>query len=52
VGAANFDGNGRPDYLLYNSSTHRTAIWYMNNNVRIGSAYGPTISAGWSLIAQ
>jgi hypothetical protein len=51
VGAADFDGNGRPDYLLYNSTTHQTAIWYMNNNVRIGFASGPTLPAGWRLAA-
>ena len=50
-GAADFDGNGRPDYLLYNSSTQQTAIWYLNNNILIGSAFGPTLLAGWSLVA-
>jgi hypothetical protein len=51
VGAADFDGNGRPDYLLYNSSSHQTVIWYMNNNVQIGAAYGPTLPSGWSVVA-
>jgi hypothetical protein len=51
VGVADFDGNGRPDYVLYNSSTHQTAIWYLNDNLLIGSASGPTISVGWSLVA-
>jgi hypothetical protein len=23
-------------------------IWYLNNNVRIGSAYGPTLLPGWT----
>jgi hypothetical protein len=51
VGAADFDGNGRADYVLYNSSTRQTAIWYLNNNVLIGSAYGPLLPGGWSLVA-
>ena len=52
MGVADFDGNGRPDYLLYNSSTRQTAIWYLNNNVRIGSASAPTLSTGWNLVAD
>ena len=51
AGLADFDGNGRPDYLLYNSSTRQTAIWYLNNYQLIGNAAGPTIWAGWSVVA-
>jgi hypothetical protein len=52
VAAADFNGDGGPDYLLYKASTRQTAIWYLNNNVYVGSAYGPTLPAGWSLISQ
>src|SRR5215470_16491381 len=45
-----FDHNGKQDYLLYNASTRRTAIWYMNNNVFVSGVYGPTPPAGWSLV--
>ena len=45
-----FDHNGKPDYLLYNASTRRTAIWYMNNNVFVSGAYGPTPPASWKVI--
>jgi FG-GAP-like repeat len=48
---ADFNGDGKPDYVLYNLSTRQTAVWYLNNNIRIGSAYGPTVPAGWSLVA-
>jgi hypothetical protein len=51
VGLADFDGNGRPDYVLYNPSTHHTAIWYLNNYQLISTANGPTLPAGWSLVA-
>ena len=40
---ADFNGDGKPDYLLTNPSTRRTAIWYLNNNIFIGGAYGPTL---------
>ena len=50
-GAADFNLDGRPDFLLFAPSTGQTAIWYLNNNVRIGSAFGPTPWAGWSLTA-
>jgi FG-GAP-like repeat len=44
-----FDHNGKRDYLLYNASTSRTATWYMNNNVFVNGAYGPTVPPGWSI---
>ena len=48
---SDFNGDGRPDYLLYNPTTGQTWIWYFNNNVLIGNAQGPTLWSGWSLIA-
>ncbi len=45
-----FNNDGKPDYALYNSSAHATAIWYMNNNVRVGGASGPTIPGDWQLV--
>ena len=38
-----FNNDGKPDYVLYNSSTRQTVVWYLNNNVRIGGAFGPTL---------
>ena len=35
--------------MLRNASTPQTAIWYLNNNVFIDGALGPSITAGWSL---
>ena len=39
-----------PDYVLQNTSTRQTAIWYLNNNVFVSGAFGPTVPAGWSLV--
>jgi FG-GAP-like repeat len=46
---ADFNGDGHPDYVLRNLSTHQTAIWYLNNNVFIGGDLGPIITVGWNL---
>jgi hypothetical protein len=40
------------DYVLSNSVNRQTAIWYLNNNVYISAAYGPTPPAGWSLVTH
>jgi hypothetical protein len=50
-GAADYNGNGKPDYALFNPSNRTTAIWYLNNNVYVSGAYGPTLPVGWSLAA-
>ena len=44
-----FNSDGHPDYVLQNPNTRQTAIWYLSNNVYVGSAYGPTLTGGWSL---
>jgi hypothetical protein len=46
-----FNNDGKPDYALYDASTLQTLVWYMNNNVHVGSANGPTIPAGWSPVS-
>jgi hypothetical protein len=46
---SDFNGDGHPDYVLYNASTRQTAIWYLNNNFYIGGAYGPTLVPDWGL---
>lgn len=48
---ADFNGDSHPDFVLRNAATRQTAIWYLSNNVFIGSAYGPTLTIGWGLRA-
>jgi len=47
---ADSNGDGKPDYVLYNAATRQTAIWYLNNKFMLG---GPWVNspAGWSLTA-
>ncbi len=49
IKAADFNGDGKPDYALYNANTRQTAVWYLNDNVFVGGAYGPTLAVGWGL---
>ena len=46
-----FNGDGKPDYVLYNAGTQQTAVWYLNNNLYIGGAFTPTLPAGWIVIS-
>src|SRR6266496_827432 len=48
---SDFNNDGSPDYVLRNATTRQTAIWYLNNNLLLGSAYGPTLAVGWGLRA-
>jgi hypothetical protein len=52
IAAANFNPeiDHHLDYLLFNPSTGRTAIWDLNGTKYTASTYGPTVPAGWSLI--
>ena len=53
VGVEDFNGDGHPDYVLYNASTQQTYIWLLNGNYgHAGSAPGPTLPGGgaWNLI--
>ena len=50
VGVADFNGDNKPDYLLYNASTRQTAIWYLSGPTLISGAFGPSIASGYTLI--
>jgi hypothetical protein len=48
-----FNSDGFADYLLYNSGTRQSAIWYLQGTLGttfIGGAYGPTLPPGWSIV--
>jgi serine protease AprX len=45
-----FNRDSKPDYLLYNAGTRKTAVWYLNNNAFIGGAFAPTLPVGWRVI--
>lgn len=50
VSAADFNGDGKQDLVLYNPTTRVLVVWYMNGTVFLGGAYGPTIPAGWNYV--
>jgi cell division septation protein DedD len=43
-----FNGDGHPDWVIRHTAG-QTAIVYLNNNVVIDAALGPTLTAGWAL---
>jgi hypothetical protein len=49
--AADFNGDGHPDFGVQNATTRQTVIGYLNNNIIVGAAYGPTPPGGWNLKA-
>ena len=44
---ADFNGDGHPDWVVRNVRTRQTVIGYLNDNVFIGGAFGPTLPASW-----
>ncbi len=48
---ADLNGDAKPDYVLQQPSTQRTAIWHLNGVTKTGEVAGPTLSAGWTIAA-
>ena len=46
IGDFNRDGNPITCFTIQRHAP--TVIWYMNNNVLLGAAHGPTLPGGWS----
>jgi hypothetical protein len=51
IGTADFNRDGKTDFVLFNPSTRQTALWYLSNNSLISGAYGPVVTSGWALTA-
>ena len=51
VNAIDFNGDGKPDLVFFNPTTHQTFIWYLDGTAYIGEAPGPTAAAGWTLVS-
>jgi hypothetical protein len=51
MGTADFNRDGKPDYVLYNSGTRQTKLWYLSNRIFVSGTLGPILPAGWSLVA-
>jgi hypothetical protein len=49
VATADFNGDGKPDYVVYHAGYRITAIVHMNNNVAVDAVFGPILPAGWTL---
>ncbi len=47
---ADFNGDGRLDYLLFNASTGQSAIWYLSGVTLLAGTYDPTLPGGWTLV--
>ena len=45
------DWDFQPAYVLCNPGTGQTAVWHLYNNLFSWSEYGPTLLAGWRLVA-
>jgi hypothetical protein len=45
------NGDGKPDFLLYNTNTRGTAAWYLNNTIHIGGGFTLALPAGWTLLS-
>ncbi len=46
---ADFNGDGHPDFVVQSAITNQTVLAYLNNNIVVGAAYGPTLPVGWGL---
>jgi hypothetical protein len=51
VSVADFNRDGRPDYLLFNPLTHGTLIWYLNGYTLVRGVSGPILPDGWTVVA-
>lgn len=46
ISAADFNADGKPDYLLLHPSTRQTALWYLDGTNYSSGAFGPPLPSG------
>jgi hypothetical protein len=46
---ADFNADSSSDYLLFNPSNRKTAIWNLQGAAFLSSVYGPTLPSGWTV---
>ena len=44
-----FNGDGLEDYVLFNSSTRKTAIWNLRGGMFLNGEFGPDLPQGWTI---
>jgi hypothetical protein len=49
VARADLNGDSFIDYLLFNASSRRTALWYLRTNTLLAGVFGPTLPVGWNV---
>ena len=52
VDTADFNVDGNTDILFFNPTSRQTLVRYLNNNISITQAFGPTIASGYILIGS
>jgi FG-GAP-like repeat len=50
AGAADFNRDGKADYLLFNPVTRQSKIIYLSGGMVLAAQYGPTIDTGYELV--
>src|SRR5262249_46367122 len=47
--AADMNGDGKIDLILYHPASGQTAFWYLNGTTFLSQVAGPTMASGWTL---
>ena len=48
---ADFNRDAFTDYLLFNPSNQKTAVWFLQGKEFLAGRYGPTLPAGWAVVS-
>jgi hypothetical protein len=50
AGSFDFNGDGKPDFVLLDPNSGDTTIWFLNGANFTSSASGPTLAANYELV--